>query len=88
MIERKTSDHLHQGAQDAPEAWNMLKADQDNMAAETRPLQCFLVEDSGLILRGLIDTLQEMLPLRVVWVARVTKPARRSGSSARVETSI
>jgi DNA-binding NarL/FixJ family response regulator len=69
MIERKTSDHLHQGAQDAPEAWNMLKADQDNMAAETRPLQCFLVEDSGLILRGLIDTLQEMLPLRVVGCA-------------------
>lgn len=69
MISRKTSDHLHKGAQDAPDAWNMLKADQNMTGAETKPLQCFLVEDSGLILRGLIDTLQEMLPLRVVGCA-------------------
>jgi DNA-binding NarL/FixJ family response regulator len=42
-----------------------------NLSDETdgpqiKPLRCFLVEDSGLILRGLIDTLQEMLPLQVV----------------------
>lgn len=66
MITRKTMDHLQQGALDAPAAWNMFEADQDKTVAETKPLQCFLVEDSGLILRGLIDTLQEMLPLQVV----------------------
>lgn len=32
-------------------------------------VRCLLVEDSGLILRGLIDTLQEMLPLTVVGCA-------------------
>lgn len=31
-----------------------------------KSLRCFLVEDNGLILRELIDTLQEMLPLQVV----------------------
>ncbi len=36
------------------------------VGAGVKPLKCFLVEDSGLILRGLIDTLQEMLPLHVV----------------------
>lgn len=47
----------------------MLHAEKLIPRPETRPLQCFLVEDSGLILRGLIDTLQEMLPLRVVGCA-------------------
>lgn len=66
MIWPKTADHRHKGATDAPAAWNMPTADQDNSATETRPLRCFIVEDSGLILRGLVDTLQEMLPLQVV----------------------
>ncbi len=37
--------------------------------SQIKVLRCFLVEDSGLILRGLIDTLQEMLPLEVVGCA-------------------
>jgi DNA-binding NarL/FixJ family response regulator len=36
---------------------------------QVEPLKCFIVEDSGLILRGLIDTLQEMLPLQVLGCA-------------------
>lgn len=66
MVARKTSDHSPQGSADAPVAWNMFEADQHQQLVETKPLRCFLVEDSGLILRGLIDTLQEMLPLQVV----------------------
>jgi len=36
---------------------------------QAKPLKCFLIEDSSLILRGLIDTLQEMVPLQVVGCA-------------------
>ena len=33
---------------------------------DTSPIRCFIVEDSPLILQGLTETLEEMLPLRVV----------------------
>lgn len=42
------------------------KLPNETSGSQTKPLRCFLVEDSDLILRGLIDTLQEMLPLLVV----------------------
>lgn len=37
-----------------------------NSGGQERQVRCLLVEDSGLILQGLIDTLQEMLPLTVI----------------------
>lgn len=40
-----------------------------NSGGQERQVRCLLVEDSGLILRGLIDTLEEMLPLKVVGCA-------------------
>jgi len=33
------------------------------------PLRCFIVEDSPIILRNLIDTLEQVLPLQVVGTA-------------------
>lgn len=39
------------------------------MSSNTTPLRCFIVEDSPIILRNLIDTLEQVLPLRVVGTA-------------------
>jgi DNA-binding NarL/FixJ family response regulator len=47
----------------------MVTVESPNPYADSMPLKVFIVEDSGLILRGLIDTLQEMLPLEVVGCA-------------------
>lgn len=40
-----------------------------NSGSQERQIRCLLVEDNGLILRSLIDTLEEMLPLKVVGCA-------------------
>lgn len=47
----------------------MVNVDPSNTYIDNMPLKVFIVEDSGLILRGLIDTLQEMIPLEVVGCA-------------------
>jgi len=39
------------------------------MSSPTPPLRCFIVEDSPIILRNLIDTLEQVLPLEVVVAA-------------------
>lgn len=39
------------------------------MSSSIPPLRCFIVEDSPLILRNLIETLEQVLPLQVVGTA-------------------
>ncbi len=48
-----------------------------NPSGQERQVRCLLVEDSGLILRNLIDTLEEMLPLKVIGCAADESAARQ-----------
>lgn len=46
-------------------------------ASTTRPLRCYLVEDSALIRQNLVATLEEMIDMKVIGTAEDERTARQ-----------